>query len=104
MDKVLPLDANGNPVPIFEMPTTASTIKVDGTSASAASTNVIDATRNRICWIVADAACYVLAGSAPTALNNGTCMKLAAGVHTLLVPANTKVACIGSIIYITPQP
>jgi len=104
MDKVLKLDDNGNPVPVFTMPITASTIKVDGTSASAATAAVIHATQATIVRIVADSDCYLLAGASPTALNDGTCMKMTAGqTEYFIVPPANKIAVIGGIMYITPH-
>ena len=105
MDNYLRKDGNGESIPIFVCPDSASTIKVDGTSASATTTAVLSTTTDVNVRIAADSDCYILAGAAPTALNNGTCMKLYAGsVTDLIIMKNQKLAVIGGIIYITPMP
>jgi hypothetical protein len=102
--KPIRLDSNGNPAMCFNMPDTANTLKVDGTSASAATAAVIHATDETIVRIVADSDCYLLAGANPTALNNGTCLKMKSGTTDyFIVPPACKIAVIGGIIYITPQ-
>jgi len=101
--KPLTLDPNGNPTPCLRASQTATTIKVDGTAASAQSA-VISATAMSIVRIAADSDCYILTGANPTALNNGTCQKLYAKTYTdLLIDPSCKIAVIGGIIYITPH-
>lgn len=104
MEKIIKLDDNGTPTYCFSMPITASTLKVDGTSASAATAAVIHATQATIIKVAADSDCYLLAGASPTALNDGTCMKqYAKTVEYYVIPPACKLAVIGGIIYITPQ-
>jgi len=102
--KGLKLDDNGNALPLFGMPITASTQAVVSTSTSAQST-VIHATAETIVQIAADGDCYLLAGADPTALSNGTCIKqYAKTVQQYVVPPACKIAVIGATIYITPMP
>jgi len=103
--KGLKLDDNGNALPLFVMPKTASTLKVDGTSASAKTAAVIHATDEVVISVAADSDCYLLAAADPTALNDGTCIKqYAKTVQTYIIPPACKLAVIGGIIYITPMP
>jgi hypothetical protein len=97
MNKVLIKDANGESVPAF---CPGATIKLVLTGASVASA-VVNATDNQLIRVVATAAMNITVGSAPTATNSDMYLP-AACVEYYIIPANTKVAAIGTgDVYIT---
>ena len=100
--EILHLDANGNPMPVFSpnTKTANATIKVDGTSASAATTNAINATENTVVRLFADADCHIAIDTAPTATVGD--IPLTAGLpEYFVISAGAKIAVLGANLYIT---
>jgi hypothetical protein len=97
MEKVLLKDANGESVPVFSP---GATIKISPAGVSVASA-VVNATDNQLIRVVATAAMNITVGAAPTATTSDMYLP-AACVEYYIIPANTKVAAIGTgDVYIT---
>jgi len=100
--KQLQLDPNGNPMPVFNpgTKTANATIKVDGTSASAATTSAIHATENTVVRLVADDDCHIAIDTTPTATTGD--IPLIAGLpEYFVISAGAKIAVLGANLYIT---
>jgi hypothetical protein len=98
MEKVLLKDANGESVPVFSP---GATIKISPAGGSVASAAVVNATDNQLIRVVATAAMNITVGAAPTATASDMYLP-AACVEYYIIPANTKVAAIGTgDVYIT---
>jgi len=100
--KHLQIDPNGNPMPVFfpGTKTANATITVDGTGASAATTNAIHATENTVVRLLADADCHIAIDTAPTATVGD--IPLTAGLpEYFVISAGAKIAVLGATLYIT---
>lgn len=90
-------DINGNVIPAFSLGTHQ---EIDGTSASAATTAVIDAALDQIVRVCSTSDVRILVGATPTAL--ATSHLLPAGaVEYLVIPAANKIAVLGGKLSIT---
>jgi len=101
MDKVLPLDDNGNAYPLIRLG--ATPIIVTSTGASAATAAVIHATQDTPCRITASADCHIWTAADPTATTSH--IRVWAKTYLdFIIPAGHKLAVVGaSTVTILPQ-
>lgn len=99
--KVLHLDANGNPVPIFSPgdSTTNATLVVNGSSASSKSA-VISDTEITTVQIVADDDCHLAFGADPTATTS-TYFLPGNQIIELAIKPGHKISVLGAKAWIT---
>ena len=98
---ILHLDENGTPMPVFSpgTKTANATLKVDGSSASAASA-VIHATERMTVRLWASADCHIAIDATPTAVNTDIPLTANVPEHMTIEPG-CKIAVLGAVLYIT---
>lgn len=95
--KPLMLDPNRNPMPVFNPGDNQTTIVLDGSSASVAS-SVLSTTENLNVLITVDGDCNIKVGVDPTATANDFPL-WEGSMLDLIIPAGCKIAVLGAKLY-----